>query len=89
MKGFGIDEDIIIDIIIYCSNVQWQQIWQIFKFYFGWDLMSDLKFEIFGDLVRLILGFMMLLVYYDVKQLKKVMEGVGIDEKVFIEILVI
>ncbi|XP_072573776.1 annexin A6 [Paramormyrops kingsleyae] len=88
MKGFGTDEDTIIDIITHRSNAQRQEIRKVFKSSFGRDLMADLKSELSKNLCRLILGLMMTPAEFDAKMMKKAMEGAGTDEHALIEILV-
>lgn len=87
MKGFGTDEDTIIDILTKRSNSQRQEINQAFKSHFGRDLMADLKSELSGTVAKLILGLMMTPAQFDAKQLNKAIAGAGTDEKVLIEIL--
>ncbi|RXN12559.1 annexin A6-like isoform X2 [Labeo rohita] len=88
MKGFGTDEDTIIDILAHRSNAQRQEIRQTFKSLLGRDLMADLKSELSKNLERLILGLMMTPAEFDAKMMKKAMEGAGTDEHALIEILV-
>uniref|UniRef100_A0A4W3HHV2 Annexin n=1 Tax=Callorhinchus milii TaxID=7868 RepID=A0A4W3HHV2_CALMI len=87
MKGFGTDEDTIIDIVTRRSNAQRQQLRQQFKSQLGRDLMADLKSELGGNLGRVILALMMPSEQFDAKQLRKAIEGVGTDERALIEIL--
>ncbi|XP_066572703.1 annexin A6 isoform X2 [Amia ocellicauda] len=87
MKGFGTDEDTIIDIITQRSNSQRQEILQTYKSHFGRNLMADLKSELSGNLSRLILGLMMTPADFDAKMMRKAMEGAGTDESALIEIL--
>ncbi|XP_054832233.1 annexin A6 isoform X2 [Eublepharis macularius] len=87
MKGFGSDEDAIIDVVTQRSNAQRQEIIKAYKSHFGRDLMADLKSEISGALAKVILGLMMTPAQYDAKQLKKAMEGAGTDESILVEIL--
>ncbi|XP_043113236.1 annexin A6 isoform X1 [Puntigrus tetrazona] len=87
MKGFGTDEDTIIDIVAQRSNAQRQEIRQTFKSLLGRDLMADLKSELSKNLQRLILGLMMTPAEFDAKMMKKAMEGAGTDEHALIEIL--
>uniref|UniRef100_A0A670IHX3 Annexin n=1 Tax=Podarcis muralis TaxID=64176 RepID=A0A670IHX3_PODMU len=87
MKGFGTDEDAIIEVVTQRSNTQRQEIIQAYKSHYGRDLIADLKSEISGPLAKVILGLMMTPAQYDAKQLKKAMEGAGTDESVLIEIL--
>ncbi|KAI1898249.1 hypothetical protein AGOR_G00070390 [Albula goreensis] len=88
MKGFGTDEDAIIDIVTQRSNEQRQQIRQAFKSNLGRDLMADLKSELSKNLCRLIMGLMMTPAEFDSRMMKKAMEGAGTDEHALIEVLV-
>lgn len=88
MKGFGTDEDAIINIVTQRSNEQRQAIRQAFKSLLGRDLMADLKSELSKNLERLILGLMMTPPEFDAKMMKKAIEGAGTDEHALIEILV-
>lgn len=88
MKGFGSDKEVILDIIILWSNRQRQEVCQSYKFFYGKDFIVDLKYELMGKFEWLIVGLMRLFVYCDVKEIKDVILGIGIDEKCFIEILV-
>ncbi|KAK3558645.1 hypothetical protein QTP86_022970 [Hemibagrus guttatus] len=88
MKGFGTDEDTIINIVTKRSNAQRQEIRHVFKSLLGRDLMADLKSELSKNLCRLIMGLMMTPAEFDAKMMKKAMEGAGTDEHALIEILV-
>nr|XP_020450763.1 annexin A6 isoform X1 [Monopterus albus] len=88
MKGFGTDEDAIIDIVAQRSNAQRQEIRQSFKSLLGRDLMKDLKSELSKNLERLIIGLMLTPPEFDAKMMRKAMEGAGTDEHALIEILV-
>ncbi|XP_077389034.1 annexin A6 isoform X1 [Festucalex cinctus] len=88
MKGFGTDEDAIIDIVARRSNAQRQAIRQTFKSLLGRDLMKDLKSELSKNLERLIIGLMLTPAEFDAKMMRKAIEGAGTDEHALIEILV-
>uniref|UniRef100_A0A8D3DDN2 Annexin n=1 Tax=Scophthalmus maximus TaxID=52904 RepID=A0A8D3DDN2_SCOMX len=88
MKGFGTDEDAIIDIVAQRSNAQRQEIRQAFKSLLGRDLMKDLKSELSKNLERLIIGLMLTPAEFDAKMMQKAIEGAGTDEHALIEILV-
>ncbi|XP_034037388.1 annexin A6 isoform X2 [Thalassophryne amazonica] len=88
MKGFGTDEDAIIDIVAQRSNAQRQEIRQTFKSLLGRDLMKDLKSELSKNLERLIIGLMLTPAEFNAKMMRKAMEGAGTDEHSLIEILV-
>uniref|UniRef100_A0A671S836 Annexin n=1 Tax=Sinocyclocheilus anshuiensis TaxID=1608454 RepID=A0A671S836_9TELE len=70
MKGFGTDEDTIIDIVAHRSNAQRQEIRQTFKSLLGRDLLADLKSELSKNLQRLILGLMMTPAEFEIKSLR-------------------
>ncbi|XP_072307533.1 annexin A6 isoform X2 [Eucyclogobius newberryi] len=88
MKGFGTDEDSIIEIVAKRSNAQRQEIRQVFKSLLGRDLMKDLKSELSKNLERLIISLMLNPAEFDAKMMRKAMEGAGTDEHALIEILV-
>ncbi|XP_031713737.1 annexin A6 isoform X1 [Anarrhichthys ocellatus] len=88
MKGFGTDEDAIIDIVAQRSNAQRQEIRQAFKSQLGRDLLKDLKSELSKNLERLIIGLMLKPAEFDAKMMRKAIEGAGTDEHALIEILV-
>uniref|UniRef100_A0A8C7JW83 Annexin n=1 Tax=Oncorhynchus kisutch TaxID=8019 RepID=A0A8C7JW83_ONCKI len=77
MKGFGTDEDVIIDIVANRSNEQRQEIRQAFKSILGRDLMKDLKSELSKNLERLIIGLMLTPAEFDAKMMRKAMEVGG------------
>lgn len=87
MKGFGTDEQTIIDVVANRSNVQRQQIKTAFKTMYGKDLIKDLKSELSGNMEELILALFMPTTYYDAWSLRHAMKGAGTQEKVLIEIL--
>lgn len=88
MKGFGTDEDAIIDIVARRSNAQRQEIRQTFKSLLGRDLMKDLKSELSKNMERLIISLMLTPAEFDAKMMRKAIEGAGTDEHALIEILV-
>ena len=87
MKGFGTDEDKIIEIICARSNSQRQQIADAFKTAFGRDLLKDLESELTGKLETIILGLMDTNVAFDAKQVKKAVKGLGTDDDCLVEVL--
>uniref|UniRef100_A0A8C8F769 Annexin n=1 Tax=Oncorhynchus tshawytscha TaxID=74940 RepID=A0A8C8F769_ONCTS len=89
MKGFGTDEDVIINIVANRSNEQRQEIRQAFKSILGRDLMKDLKSELSKNLERLIIGLMLTPAEFDAKMMRKAMEVGGDGNEEYIEILVL
>jgi annexin A7/11 len=87
MKGWGTDEDAIINIISKRSNKQRQEISKAFLHEYGRDLIKDLKSELGGKFEDAVIALMMPPVEYMCKQLNKAMEGIGTDEADIIEIL--
>ncbi|KAJ6644584.1 Annexin B10 [Pseudolycoriella hygida] len=87
MKGFGTDEQTIIDILTARSNAQRQQIANYFQESLGRDLIKDLKSELGGKFEDVIVGLMLPPEQYLCKQLNKAMAGMGTDESALIEIL--
>ncbi|XP_020646858.3 annexin A7 [Pogona vitticeps] len=87
MKGFGTDEQAIIDVVAHRSNDQRQQIKAAFKTMYGKDLIKDLKSELSGNMEELIIALFMPRTYYDAWSLRHAMKGAGTQENVLIEIL--
>jgi len=86
-KGFGSDEEAIINIIANRSNAQRQEITGQFKTMYGKDLIKELKSELRGNFEDVIIALMMPPVEYYAKQLHKAISGIGTNEKAIIEIL--
>uniref|UniRef100_A0A034VX87 Annexin n=1 Tax=Bactrocera dorsalis TaxID=27457 RepID=A0A034VX87_BACDO len=87
MKGFGTDEDEIINILTARTNAQRQQIKAQFETELGRDLIKDLKSELGGKFEDVILALMTPPVEYLCKQLHNAMAGMGTDEETLVEIL--
>uniref|UniRef100_H3B3V1 Annexin n=1 Tax=Latimeria chalumnae TaxID=7897 RepID=H3B3V1_LATCH len=87
MKGFGTDEDAILQILASRSNAQRQKISSAFKTLFGRDLVDDLKSEVGGTFEKLLVALMKTPVEYDAYELRNAIKGAGTAEKVLIEIL--
>ncbi|KAJ1066465.1 hypothetical protein K5549_007587 [Capra hircus] len=87
MKGFGTDEQAIIDCLGSRSNKQRQQILLSFKTAYGKDLIKDLKSELSGNFEKTILALMKTPVLFDAHEMKEAIKGAGTDEACLIEIL--
>ncbi|KAJ9581535.1 hypothetical protein L9F63_023291 [Diploptera punctata] len=87
MKGFGTDEQAIIDILTHRSNIQRQQVSKFFTEEYGRDLIEDLKSELGGNFEDVIVALVIPPVEYLCKQLHKAMKGLGTEEETLIEIL--
>ncbi|KAH0514868.1 Annexin A11 [Microtus ochrogaster] len=75
MKGFGTDEQAIIDCLGSRSNKQRQQILLSFKTAYGKDLIKDLKSELSGNFEKTILALMKTPVLFDVCEIKEAIKG--------------
>lgn len=71
MKGFGTDEETIIDLLCSRSNQQRQAIAEAFKNELGRDVIDDLKSELGGKFEDVIVGLMLTPDEYLCKQLHK------------------
>ncbi|XP_032594063.1 annexin B11 isoform X2 [Drosophila grimshawi] len=87
MKGFGTDEDKLIEIICRRNNEQRQEIQRQYKTHFGKDLIEDIKSETSGNFEKLLVGLLRPIVDYYCAELNDAMAGIGTDEEVLIEIL--
>ncbi|NXC50753.1 ANX11 protein, partial [Penelope pileata] len=87
MKGFGTDEQAIIDCLGSRSNKQRQQIILSFKTAYGKDLIKDLKSELSGNFEKTILAMMKTPIMFDAYEIKEAIKGIGTDENCLIEIL--
>ncbi|XP_020805302.1 annexin B11 isoform X1 [Drosophila serrata] len=87
MKGFGTDENALINIICRRTNEQRQEIQRQYKTHFGKDLIEDIKSETSGNFEKLLVGLLRSIVDFYCAELNDAMAGIGTDETVLIEIL--
>jgi len=87
MKGWGTNEQEIIDILCHRSNQQRQQIQQVYSKELGRDLIEDLKSELGGKFESVIIGLMMSTAAYCAKQAHKAIKGAGTDEETLVEVV--
>lgn len=87
MKGFGTDEEAIINILYSRSNAQRQAIAAAFTHEYGRDIIEDLKSELGGHFEDVIVALMRPPAEYLCKELHNCMEGMGTDEGTLVEIL--
>jgi len=87
MKGWGTNEDKIIEITAYRKNIERQEILKQYKSMYGRDALEDLDDELGGNFCKTILAMYMPPAMYDATQLHQAIEGAGTDEDILIEII--
>lgn len=87
MKGFGTDEEPIIDVLTSRSNRQRQEIEAVYKREYGRDLIEDLKDELGGKFESLMVALVRSPYEFLCRELNKAMDGMGTDETTIVEIL--
>lgn len=87
MKGFGTDENAIIELLGSRSNKQRVPLLAAYKTTYGKDLVRDLKSELTGHFEQLVLAMIKAPAYFDASECKEAISGAGTDEACLIEIL--
>ncbi|KAM9426416.1 annexin A11b isoform 1-T2 [Pholidichthys leucotaenia] len=87
MKGFGTDENAIIELMGNRSNKQRVPLVAAYKTTYGKDLIHDLKSELTGNFEKLVLAMLKSPTHFDASELREAIKGAGTDEACLIEIL--
>ncbi|XP_070696816.1 annexin A11a isoform X2 [Pempheris klunzingeri] len=87
MKGFGTDEQAIIDLLGSRSNRQRVPLLRAYKTSYGKDLIKDLHSELSGDFRKLVMATLKTPAEFDASELHSAIKGAGTDEACLIEIL--
>ncbi|XP_008296927.1 annexin A11b isoform X2 [Stegastes partitus] len=87
MKGFGTDENAIIELLGSRTNKQRVPMVAAYKTTYGKDLLRDLKSELTGNFEDLVLSMLKTPGHFDASELREAIKGAGTDEACLIEIL--
>ncbi|XP_076830612.1 annexin A11a isoform X2 [Brachyhypopomus gauderio] len=87
MKGFGTDEQAIINLLGSRSNKQRVPMVIAYKTSYGKDLIKDLKSELSGNFEKVVLAMLKTPAQYDASEIRDAIKGAGTDEGCLIEIL--
>lgn len=87
MKGFGTDENAIIELLGSRTNKQRVPMVAAYKTTYGKDLNRDLKSELTGHFEKCALAMLMTPTHFDATELREAIKGAGTDEACLIEIL--
>ncbi|KAM9735595.1 annexin A1-like [Menidia menidia] len=87
IKSKGVEEDVIVAVLVKRSNEQRQKIKAVYEASTGRRLDEDLKSALRSDLEDVSLALLMMPAQFDAYLLKKATKGLGTDEAVLVEIL--
>jgi annexin A7/11 len=87
MKGWGCNDDALIDIICKRNNQQRQEIQKAFKVNYGKDLIENIKSETRGNFEDLLVALLTPTLDFYCKEIHDACAGIGTDEQVLIEVL--
>ncbi|KAJ8264330.1 hypothetical protein GJAV_G00147930 [Gymnothorax javanicus] len=87
MKGFGTDEQAIIELLGSRTNKQRVPMVMAYKTTYGKDLISDLRSELTGNFEHLVLTMLKTPAQLAAHELREAIQGAGTDEACLIEIL--
>lgn len=87
IESKGVDEDVIIAILVKRSNEQRQKIKTVYEASTGKNLVKDLKSVLRSDLEDVALALLMPPAHFDAYLLRRATKGLGTDEDVLVEVL--
>lgn len=87
MKGFGTDEDAIIEVLCRRTNAQRMDIIRTYKTAYGKDLLDDIRSETSGNFENLLIALLTHSTELYARELFEAMYGEGTDEDVLIEVM--
>lgn len=87
MKGFGTDENAIIDVLCRRSNLQRMDIVRTYKTAYGKDLRDDIRSETTGNFENVLIALLTPTSELYARELYEAMYGEGTDEDVLIEVM--
>jgi len=87
MKGFGTDEDKIINVVANRSSAQLMAVEKKFRTMYGDDLAKWLEKELKGNLEKIVLGRFFGPRGYQAYVLRNAMAGVGTDERALVDVI--
>lgn len=87
MKGFGTDEDAIIEVLCRRTNAQRMEIAKAFKTAYGKDLIEDIRSECRNNFLSVLIALLTPLYEFYARELYEAMYGEGTDEDVLIEVM--
>jgi annexin A7/11 len=87
MKGFGTDEDALINVLCRRTSAQRMEIVRMYKNAFGKDLISDIKSETSGNFERILVSLLMPTGELYAKEIRDAISGAGTDETALIEVM--
>ena len=87
MKGFGTDEDALINVLCRRSNAQRVEIERVYKTAYGKDLINDIRSETSGNFQAVLTALLASTTELYARELYEAMYGEGTDEDVLIEVM--
>jgi len=87
MKGFGTDEDKIINVVANRSSAQLMTVEKKFRTMYGDDLCTWLEKELRGNLEKVVLGRFFGHWGYQARVLRRAMAGLGTNERALIDVI--